>query len=96
MAAVVVAPAALGDLERLIAIRSLPSTARQRVIATFGSLRLLPERGAPLTGRWSGFRFVLGPWAWLLIVYRYDQATDTVQIVTLQDARTALAATSGS
>jgi ParE toxin of type II toxin-antitoxin system, parDE len=92
MAAVVVAPAALRDLERLIDSRSLPASTRARVVATFEALRLFPERGAPLSGRWSGFRYVLGPWPWLLVVYAYDSTTDSVQIVTLQDARSAVAA----
>ncbi len=94
MAAVVVAPAALDDLQHLITSRSLPVSTRARVVATFETLRLFPERGAPLAGRWSGFRYVLGPWPWLLVVYLYDSTTDTVQIVTLQDARTAVGATS--
>ena len=96
MTAVVVAPAALKALERLIESRSLPTSTHARVVATFDGLRLFPERGAPLAGRWSGFRYVLGPWSWLLIVYVYDSPSDTVQIVTLQDARSAIAATSNS
>ena len=94
MAAVIVAPGASTDLERLIRTHSLPASARSRVVATFASLRLLPERGQPLAGRWAGFRYVLGPWSWLLIVYLYDKPSDTVHIVTIQDARTAIAATS--
>jgi hypothetical protein len=50
--------------------------------------------GAELSGRWSPFRFVLGPWRWLLIVYAYDEDEDLVVVVTIQDARSSSAATS--
>lgn len=41
------------------------------------------------------FRFVLGPWRWMLIVYAYDEVEDTVAVVTIQDGRSSTAATSG-
>jgi len=50
--------------------------------------------GPPLTGRWQGFRFILGPWSWMLLVYAYDEETDQVSLVTIQDARSAESATS--
>jgi hypothetical protein len=49
-----------------------------------------------LEGRWAEFRFILGPWRSMLIVYTYDQAVDRVALVTIQDARSAVAATSTS
>jgi hypothetical protein len=39
-------------------------------------------------------RFVLGPWRWLLVVYRYEESEDRVLVLTLQDARSSAAATS--
>jgi hypothetical protein len=42
----------------------------------------------------ADYRFVLGPWRWMIIVYVFDEAADRVAIVTIQDARTAGAATS--
>jgi hypothetical protein len=56
-------------------------------------LAAFPLLGPALTGRWQGFRFVLGPWPWMLIVYTYDEAHDQVSIVTIQDARSARTAT---
>ena len=53
-----------------------------------------PLLGAPLSGRWSGYRFVLGPWRWMLVVYEYNETHDNVGIVTIQDARSAGAPTS--
>jgi hypothetical protein len=50
--------------------------------------------GAELSAGWRPFRFVLGPWRWLLIVYAYDEADDLVVVATIQDARSSSAATS--
>jgi len=54
------------------------------------SLRDFPLLGAQLQGRWAPFRFILGPWRWLIIVYHYDRAADRVAIVTIQDGRGAV------
>jgi hypothetical protein len=40
-----------------------------------------------LTGRWEGFRFVLGPWRWLILVYVYLEREDRVVVATVQDGR---------
>lgn len=60
-----------------------------RFKAALEPLGRFPRFGAPLEGRWSGFRFLLGPWRWMLIVYRYDEHLDRVAIVTIRDARSA-------
>lgn len=49
--------------------------------------------GRALAGQWAGFRVVLGPWPWMLLVHVDDEATDRVVLVTIQDARSARAAT---
>jgi hypothetical protein len=56
-------------------------------------LATFPLLGAALEGRWHAYRFVLGPWRWMLIVYAYDSDTDVVAVVTIQDARSSTAAT---
>ena len=94
MASVVLASTALADLERLIRTHSLPATTRERVKASLRDLATFPLLGASLTGRWQGFRFVLGPWPWILLVYAYDEEADLVSIVTIQDARSAESVTS--
>ena len=91
MAAVVVTPTAVADLDRLIATLLLPSNTRERVRASLKPLSRLPQLGAALEGRWSGYRFVLGPWPWMIVVYTYDEPTDRVAIVTIQDSRSAAA-----
>ena len=93
MAAVIVTPTAQADLDRLIQTHSLPSTTRQRVRRSIEPLRDFPLLGGALHGRWAEFRFILGPWRWMLIVYRYDPAADRVAIVTIQDGRSAAAQT---
>lgn len=87
MARVVVAPTARAQLESLVRTHSLPSGSKERFIRSVRALRDFPELGPELQGRWRGYRFVLGPWRWMLVVYRYDIANDRVVIVTVQDAR---------
>ena len=94
MARVVVAPTAVADLEALIGVLGLPEDTRPRVKARLGRLGRFPESGQQLEGRWDGFRFILGPWRWMLIVYVFDEAADQVSVVTIQDARSARSATS--
>ena len=80
-------PAAVEDLERLILTHSLPADTVARVKRSLRPLEPFPLIGAPLEGRWTGFRFVLGPWRWLIAVYVFDQEADQVSVVTIQDAR---------
>lgn len=89
MASVVVTPTARTDLRSLIRTHSLPPSTSERVRRSIGPSRDFPELGAQLHGRWASFRFILGPWRWMIIVYRYDPAADRVAIVTIQDGRSA-------
>ncbi len=59
------------------------------------ALERFPRLGRELEGRWKPFRFILGPWRWLLLVYVYDEQADLVLVATIQDARASSAATSG-
>lgn len=86
-----VTPAAAQDLERLIATHSLPADTNERVKRSLRPLREFPLIGAALEGRWEGFRFVLGPWRWMVIVYVFQQENDQVSVVTIQDGRSSLA-----
>lgn len=94
MARVGLARAAVEDLDRLIAVLSLPSDTRHRVRRSLTPLAEFPRLGPELTGRWTGMRFLLGPWRWMLLVYEYDQDADRVTVLTVQDARSSTAATS--
>jgi plasmid stabilization system protein ParE len=93
VARVLVAPAATADLRRLIATHSLPADTRARVRRSIEPLGRFPMLGAPLEGRWRGYRFILGPWRWMLIVYTHDPETDVVAVTTIQDGRTSAGAT---
>ena len=87
MARVELSAAAVGDLARLIASHSLPADTRDSVRRSLAPLQRFPLLGPALEGRWTGFRFVLGPWRWMLIVYVYLEDADRVVIVTIQDGR---------
>jgi hypothetical protein len=95
MATVVVAESAQTDLNVLTLTHGLPASTRDRVKAALRPLATFPLLGPALTGRWQGLRFILGPWPWMLLVYEYDETADRVAVVTIQDARSARAATGG-
>ncbi|MEX0836519.1 MAG: type II toxin-antitoxin system RelE/ParE family toxin [Nitriliruptor sp.] len=87
-------PRAAQNLDELITSLSLPTDTRRRVRMSLRTLEAFPNLGRELAGRWTNFRAVLGPWRWMLIVYRIDDANDQVVVVTVQDARSSSAATS--
>jgi plasmid stabilization system protein ParE len=95
VAQVELAHAAVEDLDRLVRTHSLPGDTRERVRTSLEPLGRFPLLGQELTGRWEGFRFLLGPWRWMLLVYVLDEDRDRVVIVTIQDARSSSAATGG-
>ena len=87
--------AAVEDLDGLIRTHSLPADTRTRVARSLRALGRVPLIGPELGGRWEGFRFLLGPWRWLLLVYIFIEREDRVVVVTIQDARSSAAATAG-
>lgn len=92
MTRVVVTPTAAEDLARLIVTHSLPADTTERVKRSLRPLADFPLLGAVLEGRWQGFRFILGPWRWMVIVYLVDE--EQVSVVTVQDGRSSRAPTS--
>ena len=94
MAKVVVAQRARTDLSHLITSRQLPADTLERVRRSLSQLETFPLAGRRLVGRWRRFRLVLGPWPWMLLIYQYDETTDTVTVFAVHDARTDAAATS--
>ena len=79
----------------MVLTHSLPDTTVERVRSALTPLADFPQLGPALDGEWTGFRFILGPWPWMLLVYVWDEVADEVAIITIQDARSARAATSG-
>ncbi len=93
MADVVVAPAAVGDLEALIRTHHLPPDTKDRVRGCLRSVGTFPDSGRNLWGLWELFQCLGGPWPWMLIVYEHLVDDDLVIVVTIQDARSSTAAT---
>lgn len=84
---------AVDNLDRLVRTHSLPPDTRARVRTVLTPLATFPELGRQLEGRWAEHRVLLGPWRWMLVLYRHDPDHDRVVIVTIQDARSSPAAT---
>lgn len=93
MSRVDIARRAVDNLDRLVRTHSLPLDTKNRVRGTLQPLNSFPDLGRELEGRWIGHRVILGPWRWMLLVYRVDAAHSRVVVVTIQDARTSSAAT---
>jgi hypothetical protein len=93
VARVELARTAVEDLDELIRTHSLPPDTRARVARSLRGLEQFPLLGPALSGSWEGFRFLLGPWRWLLLVYVFLESEDRVVVVTIQDARSSTAAT---
>jgi hypothetical protein len=93
LARVELAQSAVEDLHWLTRTLSLPEDTRARVRRGLGQLQQFPLLGPELHGQWTGLRFVLGPWRWMLVIYQYDESNDRCVIVTIQDARSSSAAT---
>ncbi len=84
---------AVKSLDRMIVTHSLPADTRARVQRSLRILNQFPLVGRQLEGRWKDFRFIVGPWRWLLIVYVHDERRDVVFVVSIQDARSSAAVT---
>lgn len=93
MARVELALAAVEDLERLIRTHSLAADTRLRVVRSLRSLAEFPKLRPALAGRWDRYRFILGPWRWLILVYVFIEEEDRVVVVTIQDARSSTVVT---
>lgn len=93
MARVVVTAAARDDLDELVRTHSLPADTGNRVARILAPLASFPKLGAPLGGHFAGRRFILGPWRWMLIVYRFYEDRDLIAVLAIQDGRSSIAAT---
>ena len=91
MARVELSDVAAEDLARLILSHSLPSDTRERVKRSLRPLEQFPRMGPELSDRWSGLRFVLGPWRWMILVYVVVEEAERVVVVTIQDGRSSRA-----
>jgi plasmid stabilization system protein ParE len=86
---------AVEDLDRMIITHSLLSDTKDRIKSSLRVLEQFANIGRQLDGRWHPMRFILGPWRWMLIVYSFDESSNSVLVLTIQDARSSTAATAG-
>ena len=93
MAQVLVTPQARRDVDEAILALNLPGDTWARIARLLGTLGTFPLAGVELGGRWSPARFVLGPWPWMILLYRYEGSSDTVYVVAMHDGRSATSAT---
>ncbi len=93
MARVIVTPRGERDVDEAIADLGLPGDTWTRVARSLRVLETFPLAGAKLAGRWAPTRFVLGPWSWMVLLYRYEESSDRVFVVAMHDARSAASAT---
>jgi hypothetical protein len=93
VARVELAASAVEDVRTLIQTQSLPADTTARVVRSLRPLERFPLLGPELGGRWKGFRFILGPWRWMVLVYVALESEDRVVVVTIQDARSSTAVT---
>lgn len=93
MTDLLVTPQAQRDIEQAIANLGLLTDTWMRIARSLRVLEAFPLAGRALEGRWAGTRFLLGPWPWMILLYRYDEAKDKVFIVAVEDARCSAAAT---
>ena len=89
MTRLVVTEAAARSLAELIESHSLPVDTKDRIRRTLAPLEQFPLFGPAIDSASPGLRFLLGPWRWLVIVYSYRKADDTVAILAFEDGRSA-------
>lgn len=93
MAQVIVTPRAQRDVDEAIATLNLPEDAWARIARSLRTLETFPLAGTELGGNWAPVRFVLGPWPWMILLYRYEESSDRVYVVAMHDGRSATSAT---
>jgi hypothetical protein len=93
LAEIIVTPRAERDVAEAIAALGLPGDTWARIGRSLRLLEDFPLAGRALAGDWSAARFLLGPWPWMILVYRYDEPSDRVFLVAAHDARSATPAT---
>ena len=88
-----VSRAAAEDIARLRVTHSMPPDTNERIRTSLRALEQFPRLGTALEcPAWKGFRFLLGPWRWMVIVYEIHDDGDRVVVVTVQDGRSSSAA----
>ncbi|HXV05860.1 MAG TPA: hypothetical protein VFP23_08175 [Solirubrobacterales bacterium] len=92
MVQIIVTPRAQRDVGEAISALNLPDDTWSRIARSLRVLETFPLAGPELGGRWAATRFVLGPWSWMILLYRYEESSDRVFVVAMHDARSAASA----
>ena len=87
MARVELSTAAARDLQRLILSHSLPADTPDRFLLRLEPLERFPQLGPALEGSWADYRYVLGPWRWMVVVYELLDDDDRVVVTNIVDGR---------
>jgi hypothetical protein len=87
VARIVVMPQARRDVDAAIETLKLPGDCWQRVIHSLRVLETFPLAGRQLKEQLAPNRYILGPWDWMILVYRYEEAADAVFVLAMVDAR---------
>ena len=93
MARVVVTQAAARDLRDMMRTHRLPENTIERFRRSTRPLADFPELGAELGGTFAPRRFLLGPWRWMIVIYRFYPESDLVAILAIADGRTSMSPT---
>jgi plasmid stabilization system protein ParE len=93
VAQVIVTPQAQRDVNDAISALTLPDDAWTRIGRSLRVLETFPLAGPELAGRWTPTRFVIGPWSWMILLYRYEESSGRVYVVAMHDRRSAASAT---
>lgn len=94
MAQVVITPQVRQDVDEAVAVLNLPADTWPRIARALRILETFPLAGPKLEGQWVSTRFVLGPWPWMILLYRYDEPSGRAFVVAMHDARSATSARS--
>jgi hypothetical protein len=93
VARVIITPRARRDVEESVSALNLPDDTWARIARSLRALETFPLAGPELGGRWAPTRFVLGPWSWMILLYRYEPSSDRVYVIAMHDGRSATSAT---
>lgn len=93
MAQIFVTPRAQRDVAEAVAALDLPADTWGRIARSLRPLETFPLAGPELRGSWAPTRFVLGPWSWMILLYRYERSSDRVYVVAMHDGRSSTSAT---
>jgi hypothetical protein len=70
-------------VDEAVSALNLPDDAWTRIGRSLRVLETFPLAGPELAGRWAPARFVIGPWSWMILLYRYEASSDRVYVVAM-------------